>query len=170
MRIEETVSQIESILSELSYKESSIVLKRLIEARLYRYPLLDMDAELHFPRVQEVRKTKVLFEFLLKGKYISDSTKERDFMYYLGHYYCTTVIDINSIQWIESKQLLRELLEALYSDVMSKTDIKRIAMSAFTDKYGHYMLLAKKKEAPSTKSDKLKEFLATNNVSNNQQQ
>lgn len=167
MSIEEKKKQIESILSELTYKESSIIVHRLLEERYYRYSFLKLSDELHFPKVQEVQEVEALFNFLVEGRYISDGTKKRDFMYYLGHYYSMPE-RLNAIQWMETKQLLRELLESLYSDVMSKADIERIAVFAFVDKKGHYMRLAKNKIILSTKSDELKEFLAKNNQTNNQ--
>lgn len=169
MEIEEKKEQIESILSELSNRDACIVLRDIVNARFgqcHLYNICDTN-KLHFPKILDVEETRGLFAFLKKGKYISESTSEKSFLYYLGcHYGAPSGLAL--IKWVETKQLLRELLETLYCIVMSKEDIKRLAMKCFTDKDGNVMLLAKNKCIPSMKSDELKDFLATNKLSNNQ--
>ncbi len=169
MGIEEKREQIESILSELSNRDACIILRDIVNGRFWQHPLYDIcDAnKLHFPKVLDVKEAKGLFTFLIDGKYISENTNEKSFLYYWGCHYGVPS-ELEPIKWVETKQLLRELLEPLYCIVMSKEDIKRLAMKCFTDKNGKTMILAKNKCIPSTKSDDLKEFLATNKLSNNQ--
>lgn len=168
MSIEGKKMQIESILSGLNSSEALYILKKIVNERLGSSLIGFSDVDIpHFPKVLEIQETRRLFLFLMGDKYIDSNTDENIFLYHFGCYYGIPD-NVKPIKWIETKQLLRELLEPLYCIVMNKADIKKLAMKCFADKNGKTMILAKNKCIPSTKSDDLKEFLATNKLSNNQ--
>ena len=100
-----------------------------------------------------------LREYLISEKYINHIDID-SFGYWFG-YGDAKPNRLRAIDWIESKQLARELLEGLYKDEIKPfARIERITPECFLQG-GKPMRLAKPKPVPSTKGDSLKKFLAT---------
>ena len=161
--MEKVKQQIENIMSGLDYKDRAIILKEITDEFFCSECSLNNGNKVHFPRTLYPGEAERLFVFLMEGGYIGSDTKEKSFMYHLGYLFCSH-IKAEPIKWIENKQLLRELLESLYSLVMSKADIERMAAKCFIDKKGKPMLLAKNKNVPNVKSDNLKDHLANTSI------
>ncbi len=113
-----------------------------------------------FPIKLTDENAKKLMSFLISNKFIKKETQVDVFLYWMG---CTPenqIQNLQAIRWESNKQLARELLTTLYSDIMSPSEIEKLTPICFYYK-NKPLILAKPKPVPSTSSDQLKDFLAT---------
>lgn len=117
-----------------------------------------------FPSRLDYAKGKKVFVFLKNHGFIAASTKESDFLYLMG---CSNErpIGVKPIEWLKTKQLLREMLELwclpmIRSDEMKKSKIEVLCPMVFIIK-GKKAQLAKNKPYMSKETDELKNFFST---------
>jgi hypothetical protein len=111
-----------------------------------------------FPALLTVDEIKALREFCIEKNLISD-IKEDSFLYWFG---CQMSIpeNLQFINWIENKQLARELLVGIYKETITIAEIERTTAVCF-QKNKKPMRLSKNKHVPSGLSDDIEKFLAT---------
>jgi len=76
-------------------------------------------------------------------------------------------IRINPIKWLCNKEQLRVMLRLIYDRLINENayswaDIEKLTPHCFIDKKGNPMELAKAKEEPSQKTDRLREIIRPN--------
>lgn len=118
----------------------------------------------HFPPLLSEVQGGLLYEFLIKAAFIDALTDKPSFLYLMG---CITEqpANLTPINWRKNKQLLRELLELAFKPLLEKgnlhnADIERLTPLCFK-KNGEPYGLANRTKHPSSDSDKLSNFFAT---------
>jgi hypothetical protein len=143
----------------------------LIEQK--RPKLFDIQPQqpLHFTRAFTADEQKKLFEYLKKpsvkqsetAQFLPNDTSYNHFCYVFGG----TPIPNNEkplpLQWLQSKQLLRELLtnKKIKKEKIGIAEIERQTPKHFVDEHNNPFKLAKNKQANSLFHDSLINFLAT---------
>ena len=119
----------------------------------------------HFPPNINKEQGIVLYRFLVKDSFIDATTDESSFLYLMG---CTSEqpMKLKKIKWCKNKQLLREMLELLFtvlikSKSLRKVDLERLTPYCFLDQDGKPLRLAKPKGISSIDNDNLKKNVAT---------
>lgn len=114
-----------------------------------------------FPPILSSDQAVLLYQFLTKEKLVGN-TSLLDALYILG---CTSNIpdQIKPIQWLGTKQNLRQVLTGAYRPTpegqpIRMADIERLAPLCFTDKNGQPLTLAKPKKEISSISDTIENF------------
>jgi len=111
-----------------------------------------------FPTLLTVDEIKALKEFCIEKNLISD-IPEDSFLYWFG-YQMPIPENLRTINWIENKQLARELLAGIYKGTITIAEIEKSTSVCF-QKNKIPMRLSKNKKVPSVLSDDIKKFLAT---------
>lgn len=117
----------------------------------------------HFPMCREDRYLKQLYQFLIAQNWIAGSTHPDNFVYLMGGMERSP--RIQPVVWQNKPQLLREMLEMVFSPVIDrgvvkKADLERIVPICFS-KDGKPLMLPNTKHEASMDYDKLMNFLAT---------
>ncbi len=98
-----------------------------------------------------------IYYFLVNHRLISPQTNQETFFYWFGS--DVKPNRIRRIEWLSTKQLLRETLTRMYKDKMRITDIEKLTPRSFSSK-GKPLKLAKNKEYPSLKSHEIRNFFS----------
>ena len=122
------------------------------------------DRHAHFPPCIDESRGVALHRLLIEKGMIGGDSDEASFLYLMG---CTDEPpeSVEPIEWLSTKQLLREMLEGMAKPLLDgekfkKADIERLAPLCFTQ--GRKPLqLAKPKPVPSSESDALTNFFST---------
>lgn len=119
----------------------------------------------HFPPYLNKEQGIELYRFLVKDSFISATTDESSFLFLMG---CTSEqpMKLKKIKWSKNKQLLREMLELLFTTLLKnkslrKVDLKKLTPHCFLDKDEYPIKLANPKGISSVDSDNLKKNVAT---------
>ena len=118
-----------------------------------------------FPACLDYEKGTKALEFLKGGGYVAKDTDSMNFLYQMG---CTDERPekVQTVVWLKSKQLLREMLEGWFAKLIAEEALKKVKMEAicpqvFVDDNGELIHLSKPREYPSNDSDNIKIFFAT---------
>lgn len=122
------------------------------------------DRHAHFPPCMDENRGVSLYRFLIQRGMIEATTDETSFLYLMGCI-ADSPENLKQIEWLSTKQLLREMLEGAVSPLLKdrhfkKADIERLVPLCFTQG-GEPLSLAKPKPVPSIDSDALENFFAT---------
>lgn len=118
-----------------------------------------------FPVCLNYAQGEQALQFLKAGKFVPEETEPMNFLYQMG---CTDErpAKVQTIVWLKSKQLLREMLELWFKRAIEEKTIKvarleAICSQVFVNEKGEMIHLAKFKEYPSNDSEQIKVFFAT---------
>jgi len=128
------------------------------QRKYYQNPKIDL-LDIAITWEFSVEQQKLLFEGLIKDKFISDSCNYNDFCYIFGNDNYSDKKVIKRLMWIKNKQLLRELLEAVKNPNITKADMEKVVPNLFINKKGQPIELAKNKKVLNTDSDKIEELI-----------
>lgn len=137
---------------------------------MYNLQLMVPCDEWQFPRYLTYEQGKKIFDFLIKNEFIAATTPPERFLYRLGVINDTPCLS-HPIDWIASRQLLREFLQLAFAKLIEKgkkkkkgkihfTDLDKRAAMYFTISGKYFRKLPKNKTELSTKSDDLHIFFS----------
>lgn len=103
-----------------------------------------------------------IYNFLVNGKYIEESTPSEDFLYMMG-VMSTPPLKLKHINWLKTVQQLRTMLTLAFDEPIKRgalklAEIERRAPHCFLNKGKKMTSLAKPSEEYSTELDALKVF------------
>lgn len=122
------------------------------------------DRHAHFPPCMDEDRGIALHRFLIERGMIEATADEASFLYLMGCVACPPG-EVKPVEWLATKQLLREMLEGATQTLLErgdfkKGDIERLAPLCFTRR-GEPLNLARPKSVPSLESDAMAKFFAT---------
>lgn len=119
----------------------------------------------HLPAAFTQDKGIELCDFLIRGNFISENTDRESFLFVFG---CkqNMPLSFKPIQWLKTKEQLRETLEQAYkplitSKAITKASIEKTIPKCFINKDGKEIILPKHKEEYTFEIDSIRSFFST---------